>query len=191
MFVCFSDIEVACTKYEGVDAVKRALRKGLELSTEAMPIKVCTVQLSSILLHFLFRLYTHVMTKCYFIFLAVHNSVLSIKECNTHTQYSTASGDPCELSPSCSSFPPAYTCSNQVLFQLYYCTQFSPLDQHSTEAITHTHSTVQLSCFSFPPVYTCSNQVLLQLCSFTQFCPLDQLSVEAQKSILRLCSNIL
>lgn len=85
MFVCFSDIEVACTKYEGVDAVKRALRKGLELSTEAMPIKVCTVQLSSILLHFLFRLYTHVMTKCYFIFLAVHNSVLSIKECNTHT----------------------------------------------------------------------------------------------------------
>lgn len=35
------DIEVACTNYEGVDAVKRALKKGLELSTENMPIKVC------------------------------------------------------------------------------------------------------------------------------------------------------
>ncbi|KAH3849390.1 hypothetical protein DPMN_091790, partial [Dreissena polymorpha] len=35
-----SDIEVACTNYEGVDAVKRALRKGLELSTENMPIKI-------------------------------------------------------------------------------------------------------------------------------------------------------
>lgn len=34
------DIEVACTNYEGVDAVKRALKKGLELSTESMPIKV-------------------------------------------------------------------------------------------------------------------------------------------------------
>ena len=36
-----TDIEVACTNYEGVDAVKRALKSGLELSTEAMPIKVC------------------------------------------------------------------------------------------------------------------------------------------------------
>ncbi|KAL4235850.1 Eukaryotic translation initiation factor 2 subunit 1 [Mactra antiquata] len=35
-----ADIEVACTNYEGVDAVKRALRKGLELSTENMPIKI-------------------------------------------------------------------------------------------------------------------------------------------------------
>ena len=43
LFVSVADIEVACTKYEGVDAVKRALRKGLELSTEAMPIKVGTV----------------------------------------------------------------------------------------------------------------------------------------------------
>lgn len=31
---------MACTAYEGVDAVKRALKKGLELSTENMPIKV-------------------------------------------------------------------------------------------------------------------------------------------------------
>jgi len=38
--VCVTDIEVACTNYEGVDAVKRALRKGLEMSTETMPIKV-------------------------------------------------------------------------------------------------------------------------------------------------------
>ena len=33
-------MEVACTNYEGVDAVKRALKKGLELTTETMPIKV-------------------------------------------------------------------------------------------------------------------------------------------------------
>lgn len=35
-----ADVEVACTNYEGVDAVKRALKKGLELSTESMPIKI-------------------------------------------------------------------------------------------------------------------------------------------------------
>ncbi|KAK3089647.1 hypothetical protein FSP39_005315 [Pinctada imbricata] len=35
-----SDIEVACTNYEGVDAVKRALKSGLALSTEVMPIKI-------------------------------------------------------------------------------------------------------------------------------------------------------
>lgn len=35
-----ADVEVICTNYEGVDAVKRALRKGLELSTETMPIKI-------------------------------------------------------------------------------------------------------------------------------------------------------
>ena len=43
-FQLVADIEVFCTKYEGVDAVKRALRKGLELSTEAMPVKVCLLQ---------------------------------------------------------------------------------------------------------------------------------------------------
>ena len=36
-------MEVACTNYEGVDAVKRALKKGLELSTESMPIKVVII----------------------------------------------------------------------------------------------------------------------------------------------------
>ncbi|KAI8774302.1 Eukaryotic translation initiation factor 2 subunit 1 [Biomphalaria glabrata] len=35
-----ADIDVACTYYEGVDAVKRALKKGLEMSTESMPIKI-------------------------------------------------------------------------------------------------------------------------------------------------------
>jgi len=35
-----SDIEVACYTYEGVDAVKSALRGGLALSTEDMPIKI-------------------------------------------------------------------------------------------------------------------------------------------------------
>jgi len=35
-----SDIKVACYKYEGIDAVKAALTKGLDLSTEDMPIKI-------------------------------------------------------------------------------------------------------------------------------------------------------
>jgi len=35
-----SDITVACYTYEGVDAVKNALRGGLAMSTEEMPIKI-------------------------------------------------------------------------------------------------------------------------------------------------------
>lgn len=35
-----ADINVECTYYDGVDAVKRALKKGLEFSTESMPIKI-------------------------------------------------------------------------------------------------------------------------------------------------------
>ena len=38
-----SDIEVACYDYEGVDAVKSALREGLNMSTEDMPVRVSTV----------------------------------------------------------------------------------------------------------------------------------------------------
>lgn len=34
------DIEVACYGYEGIDAVKEALRAGLNCSTETMPIKI-------------------------------------------------------------------------------------------------------------------------------------------------------
>lgn len=37
-----ADIEVACYGYEGIDAVKEALRAGLTCSTECMPIKVKT-----------------------------------------------------------------------------------------------------------------------------------------------------
>ena len=33
-------MEVACYNYEGIDAVKNALRAGLEMSTEDMPIKL-------------------------------------------------------------------------------------------------------------------------------------------------------
>jgi translation initiation factor 2 subunit 1 len=36
----FADIEVSCFGYEGIDAVKAALREGLKCSTEEMPIKV-------------------------------------------------------------------------------------------------------------------------------------------------------
>ncbi|XP_005105117.1 eukaryotic translation initiation factor 2 subunit 1 [Aplysia californica] len=35
-----ADIDVECTYYDGVDAVKSALKKGLEMSTENMPIKI-------------------------------------------------------------------------------------------------------------------------------------------------------
>ncbi|KAM7294453.1 eukaryotic translation initiation factor 2 subunit 1 [Ixodes scapularis] len=34
-----ADIEVSCYEYEGIDAVKQALREGMSLSTEDMPIK--------------------------------------------------------------------------------------------------------------------------------------------------------
>ena len=35
-----SDIEVACYAYEGIDAVKAALKEGLKFSTEELPVKV-------------------------------------------------------------------------------------------------------------------------------------------------------
>lgn len=35
-----SDIEVSCYSYEGIDAVKTALKAGLALSTEEMPVKI-------------------------------------------------------------------------------------------------------------------------------------------------------
>lgn len=35
-----ADIECACYEYEGIDAVKAALKAGLALSTEEMPIKI-------------------------------------------------------------------------------------------------------------------------------------------------------
>ncbi len=36
----FTDIEVSCYAYEGIDAVKTALKAGLAKSTEDEPIKV-------------------------------------------------------------------------------------------------------------------------------------------------------
>lgn len=35
-----ADIECACYGYEGIDAVKAALKSGLEMSTEELPIKI-------------------------------------------------------------------------------------------------------------------------------------------------------
>jgi len=37
---CRSDIEVSCYSYEGIDAIKNALREGLKMSTEDKPIKI-------------------------------------------------------------------------------------------------------------------------------------------------------
>ena len=40
-FVFFgTDFEVSCFTYEGIDAIKSALRCGLELSTEELPIRI-------------------------------------------------------------------------------------------------------------------------------------------------------
>lgn len=35
-----SDVEVSCYAYEGIEAVKKALRAGLECSTNDMPVKI-------------------------------------------------------------------------------------------------------------------------------------------------------
>lgn len=35
-----ADVEVACYGYEGIDAVKAALKAGLALSTDELPIKI-------------------------------------------------------------------------------------------------------------------------------------------------------
>ena len=37
---CRSDIEVSCYSYEGIDAIKNALREGLKMSSEEKPIKI-------------------------------------------------------------------------------------------------------------------------------------------------------
>ena len=35
-----ADVEVSCYAYEGIEAVKKALRAGLECSTEQIPVKI-------------------------------------------------------------------------------------------------------------------------------------------------------
>jgi translation initiation factor 2 alpha subunit (eIF-2alpha) len=52
----YLDVEVACYGYDGVDAVKAALREGLSASTEEMPVKVNLILLKTNHLVFLFRL---------------------------------------------------------------------------------------------------------------------------------------
>jgi len=37
---CRADIEVSCYSYEGIDAIKKALREGLTLSTDDKPVKI-------------------------------------------------------------------------------------------------------------------------------------------------------
>lgn len=37
---CRTDVEVSCYSYEGIDAIKEALREGLKLSTEEKPVKI-------------------------------------------------------------------------------------------------------------------------------------------------------
>jgi translation initiation factor 2 subunit 1 len=37
---CRADIEVSCYSYEGIDAIKSALKEGLKLSSEEKPIKI-------------------------------------------------------------------------------------------------------------------------------------------------------
>lgn len=35
-----ADIEVTCFEYEGINAIKRSLLKGVEMGTEDIPIKI-------------------------------------------------------------------------------------------------------------------------------------------------------
>ena len=37
---CRADVEVSCYSYEGIDAIKNALREGLKMSTEDKPVKI-------------------------------------------------------------------------------------------------------------------------------------------------------
>ncbi len=41
-----ADFELICFQYEGIDAIKEALRKGEEISTEQIPIKVLFFSIS-------------------------------------------------------------------------------------------------------------------------------------------------
>lgn len=54
-----ADIECACYGYEGIDAVKAALKEGLALSTEELPIKINLIAppLYGILIIFSFKEY--------------------------------------------------------------------------------------------------------------------------------------
>lgn len=40
IYLDFSDIQVSCFTYDGVEAVKKALKTGFECSSEELPIKV-------------------------------------------------------------------------------------------------------------------------------------------------------
>ena len=40
LLITFVDIEVVCTTYEGIDAIKRALKEGFKFATKNVPVKV-------------------------------------------------------------------------------------------------------------------------------------------------------
>ena len=66
LFACAPDVEVACYGYEGIDAVKKALRAGLAVSCEAMPIKV---RIRCLLWRFIVAVFVLVNIVCNFFFL--------------------------------------------------------------------------------------------------------------------------
>lgn len=67
-----ADIECACYGYEGIDAVKAALKEGLSLSTEELPIKI--------------NLIAPPLYGRYFIFVYIQKNRILLKMCN-HSDY--------------------------------------------------------------------------------------------------------
>ena len=60
-----ADVEVACYGYEGIDAVKTALKTGLALSTDELPIKINLIAppLYGICIYIIFQI-NHVLQIC-------------------------------------------------------------------------------------------------------------------------------
>lgn len=69
-----ADIECACYGYEGIDAVKEALRAGLEMSTEELPIKINLIAPPLYGKFCVFFLYLLTNSACFFFFLVMTTS---------------------------------------------------------------------------------------------------------------------
>lgn len=57
-----ADVEVACYGYEGIDAVKTALKAGLALSTDELPIKINLIAPPLYGMFYIFQI-NHICTK--------------------------------------------------------------------------------------------------------------------------------
>lgn len=67
-----ADVEVACYGYEGIDAVKTALKAGLALSTDELPIKI------NLIAPPLYGIYVYIITTHSFFF---KSFMLNVQNC--------------------------------------------------------------------------------------------------------------